>query len=74
MDFLQKRDYHDSYVEYQSKLLTQFDRMSGEYNFHLIDATRNVHQVFVDLKKGIGRLIKGMKPASTPSKSRRMGS
>ncbi len=67
MDFLRKRDYHDSYVEYQSRLLTQFDRMSGEYNFHLIDATRSVHQVFVDLKKGISRLIKGMKPVSPPS-------
>jgi dTMP kinase len=67
MDFLRKRDYHDSYVEYQSRLLTQFDRMSGEYNFHLIDATRSVHQVFVDLKNGISRLIKGMKPVSPPS-------
>jgi dTMP kinase len=67
MDFLRKRDYHDSYVEYQSRLLTQFDRMSGEYNFHLVDATRNVHQVFVDLKKGISRLVKDMKPVSPPS-------
>ena len=38
--------------------------MSGKYNFHLIDATRSVHDVFVDLKDGIRRLIKGMKPAS----------
>jgi dTMP kinase len=67
MDFLHKRDYHDSYVEYQSRLLTQFDRMSGEYDFHLIDATRSVHQVFVDLKKGISRLVKGMKPVSPHS-------
>ena len=67
MDFLRTRDYHDSYVEYQSRLLTQFDRMSGEYNFHLVDATRSVHQVFVDLKNGISRLIKGMKPVSPPT-------
>jgi dTMP kinase len=71
MDFLPTRDYHDSYVEYQSRLLTQFDRMSGEYNFHLVDATRSVHQVFVDLKTGITRLLKGMKPASPLPSSRR---
>lgn len=70
MDFLHKRDYHDSYVEYQSRLLTQFDHMSGEYNFHLIDATRSVHQVFVDLKDGISRVVKGMKPAPTSRKAR----
>jgi dTMP kinase len=70
MDFLRQRDYHDSYVEYQSRLLTQFDHMSGEYNFHLIDATRGIHQVFVDLKEGIARLIKGMKPVSPPTIAR----
>lgn len=66
MDFLRKRDYHDSYVEYQSKLLAQFDTMSSEYDFHLVDATRDVLQVFVDLKNGISKLVKGMKPASPP--------
>jgi dTMP kinase len=70
MDFLRKRDYHDSYVEYQSRLLAQFDRMSAQYDFHLVDATRSVHHVFVDLKQGISRLIKGMKPISPPSQKR----
>jgi dTMP kinase len=64
MDFLSHRQYYESYVEYQSQLLAQFDEMSAEFGFHLIDATRSVLDVFVDLKNGIGRLIKGMKPAS----------
>jgi dTMP kinase len=64
MDFLRQRDYYESYVEYQSQMFDQFDRMSGEFNFHLIDANRSVHDVFIDLKRGISRLVKGMKPIS----------
>ena len=64
MDFLHRRDYYESYVEYQSSILDQFDAMIGEYDFHLVDATRSVRDVFVDLKSGIKRLVKGMKPAS----------
>jgi dTMP kinase len=72
MDFSGKRDYYESYVEYQSRVLDQFDKMVSEYDFHLIDATRNVHDVFSDLKKGIHKLIKGMKPAS-PRISKKRG-
>ena len=64
MDFMQRRDYYESYVEYQSQMIDQFDKMSGEYDFHLVDATRSIHDVFVDLRKGIHKLIKGMRPAS----------
>ncbi len=64
MDFLHQRDHYESYVEYQSRMLDQFDEMSGEFNFYLIDATRSIHDVFIDLKRGINRLVKGMKLAS----------
>lgn len=64
MDFLHKRDYYESYVEYQSQIIAQFDSMSAQYNFHLIDARRNVHDVFVDLQDGIRKLIAGMKLVS----------
>jgi dTMP kinase len=64
MDFLHKRDYYESYCEYQSRIIDQFDSMASHYNFHLVDATRTVHQVFADLKKGIHKLVRGMKPVS----------
>jgi dTMP kinase len=71
MDFLQKSDYYESYVEYQTRIIEQFDGMASEFDFHLIDATRNVHDVFADLSKAIHKLIKGMKPVSphVPKKS-----
>jgi dTMP kinase len=64
MDFLRKRDYYESYVEYQGKLLAQFDAMGSEFDFHLIDARRSVHDVFVELRHNISKLIQGMKPRS----------
>jgi dTMP kinase len=64
MDFMHRRDYYESYVEYQGRMIEQFDAMSSEYNFHLIDATRSIHDVFIDLKNGIHKLVKGMRPAS----------
>jgi dTMP kinase len=66
MDFLRRRDYYESYVEYQSQIIAQFDTMAEEFGFHLIDATRNVYEVFVDLRNGITKLTKGMKPSSPP--------
>lgn len=64
MDFLHKGDYYENYIEYQSRVIAQFDEMAGEFDFHIIDATRSVHEVFVDLSRGIKKLIKGMKPGS----------
>ena len=64
MDFLHKRDYYESYVAYQTRIIEQFDTMAGEFDFHQVDATRQVHDVFSDLKKGIHRMIRRMKPAS----------
>jgi dTMP kinase len=64
MDFLRKRDYYESYVEYQGKLLAQFDAMGSEFGFHLIDARRSVHDVFVELRRNISKLIQGMRPRS----------
>jgi dTMP kinase len=64
MDFLPQRDYYESYVEYQSCIIAQFDDMADEFDFHLIDAMRSVHDVFVDLKNGIAKLVRGMEPSS----------
>jgi dTMP kinase len=63
MDFLHQSDYYECYVEYQSRIIAEFDAMGSQYNFDLVDATRTVHDVFVDLKNGISRLVRDMKPA-----------
>jgi dTMP kinase len=70
MDFLRAQDYYDNYVEYQSRVIAQFDSMADEFDFRIVDATRSVHDVFVDLRKGIKKLIKGMKPSSPKTPKR----
>jgi dTMP kinase len=64
-DLLGNQGYYENYVEYQSRVIAQFDSMAKEFDFQIVDATRNVHDVFVDLRKDITKLIKGMKPRSS---------
>lgn len=62
VDFLKGRDYYESYIEYQTRLIAQFDAMADEFNFMRIDANQGIHEVFLTLKKEINALIKEMKP------------
>jgi dTMP kinase len=64
MDFLPNRDYYDAYVEYQTRLLAQFEAMVEEYDFHRIDATRSIREVFQDLTAQIEALLADMKPVA----------
>ena len=50
MDYLSHRDYYDAFVEYQTRLLAQFEAMVEEYDFHRIDATQSIREVFQELK------------------------
>ncbi len=62
MDFLPGRNYYDSYIEYQTNLIAQFDAIAEEFEMVHVDANRSIHDVFTDLRSEIGNLIKGMKP------------
>jgi len=46
MDFLTRRDYYESYIEYQTQLLAQFDAIADEFGFVRIDANRSIREVF----------------------------
>jgi dTMP kinase len=62
-DFLKGHDYYDSYVEYQTRLIDQFDAMVGEFGFEIIDANESILNVFKLLKTSIQETIKEMKPS-----------
>lgn len=59
MDLNLGEDFYDSFVEYQRRLLREFDRMSGEYGFRVIDASRTVRRVASDLRRAVSRVIDG---------------
>jgi len=72
MDFLSGRDYYDAFVEYQGRLLAQFEVMVDEYDFCRINATRSIREVFQDLKDSIQELLVDMKPVSAARAEREL--
>ncbi len=57
MDLHNAGDYYESFVGYQKLMLREFDRMSGEYGFRVVDASRPVRRVASDLRRAVGRLV-----------------
>src|SRR5687767_1821132 len=56
MDLGLANDYYDSFIAYQKLLLKEFDRMSGEYGFHVLDASRPLKRTSAALRRSIARL------------------
>jgi dTMP kinase len=65
MDLGLANDYYDSFITYQKLLVKEFDRMSGEYGFHVVDASRPLKRVAAALRRSITPLIQ--EPASQAS-------
>lgn len=57
MDMRVGEDYYDSFIGYQKLLLREFDRMIGEYGFHVIDASRPVRRVATSLRRAVKGLL-----------------
>ena len=57
MDLHLGSDYYDSFVAYQKLLLREFDRMSGEYGFQMIDTGRPIRRVAAELRRAVKRVI-----------------
>jgi dTMP kinase len=53
MDMRFGEDFYDSFVEYQKRILKEFDTMTKEFNFKAIDASKNFEEINRDLKQGI---------------------
>jgi dTMP kinase len=50
MDLHLGDDMYESFVEYQNRIMAQFDQMVEGYGFRVIDASRPIEAVFADLK------------------------
>ena len=53
MDLRLGDDFYDSFVAYQKKMLAEFDRMSEEFNFNVVTASRSFAETNRKLKEGI---------------------
>lgn len=63
MDICAGDDIYENYRAYQTQLLEQFRAIGKEYKFTVIDANRPVQEIFVDLRKHLGPILKDMRPA-----------
>jgi len=61
MDLGLGNDYYDSFIAYQKLLLKEFDRMTGEYGFQIIDASRPVRRVASKLRRWVSKVIEANK-------------
>lgn len=67
MDMHLGGDFYDSFVAYQTRMLTVFDRMSTEYGFRVVNASRSAKRVAADLRRSVARLLD--EPTSRPPMS-----
>jgi len=57
MDIGFSGNLYKSFVQYQTHILEEFDRMIGEFEFTVVDALRSVNQVNRDLKIEIEKFL-----------------
>jgi dTMP kinase len=62
MDLYRGDDIFGNWQQYQTALIDQFRAIGAEYNFITIDANRSVREIFVDLRKRLAPIVRGMKP------------
>ena len=63
MDVHLGQDFYESFIEYQTRMLKVFDRMSGEYGFQVLDASTSVRRVAARLRRAVTRVIESEAPA-----------
>ena len=57
MDLHLGEDLYDSFIAYQTKLLEVFDRLTSEYGFQVLNASRSVRSVSADLRHAITKVL-----------------
>ena len=68
MDLRLGEDVYDSFIEYQKSLLKEFDKMTSEFEFQVIDAAKGFDETNRALKQGIIAIIES---EESEEKSRR---
>ena len=65
MDLHLGEDLYESFVEYQKRMMGQFDKMVEDYGFKVIDASHSIDQVFTDLKAQMLELLHTDRPTAS---------
>lgn len=63
LDFQEETDLYKSFVRYQERQLNVFDDLAAAHGFHVVDARREIADVFADLKEGVRAVVATMEGA-----------
>lgn len=61
LDFQEEKDVFQSFTRYQERLLAVFEEMARVYRFDMIEANREIADVFTDVKSRVIHLLSGMR-------------
>lgn len=70
MDLHLGEDFYDSFIEYQTRMLKVFDRMTEEYDFDVINASRTIRRVAADLRRAVEKVIDTPRTVTSRTRSR----
>lgn len=59
MDLHMGQDLFDSFVNYQSALIAEYDRLSKEFGFEVVDARKSVEEIHDSIKESVKGILKG---------------
>ncbi|MCJ7519221.1 MAG: thymidylate kinase [Anaerolineaceae bacterium] len=57
MDIIKADNLYDSFVQYQTCMIDQFDQMAKEYKFHVIDANQSVKEINSDIREHLQKIL-----------------
>ena len=57
MDILKLGNMYDSFREYQSRMIEQFDKMAKEFNFHVINANHSIKKTNKEIMANIQPIL-----------------
>ena len=57
MDIIKADNLFDSFVQYQTCMIDQFDQMAKEYKFRVIDANKSVKEINSNIKEQLQKIL-----------------
>ena len=57
MDMHMGQDLFDSFVNYQSTLISEYDKLAKEFNFEVIDARKNVEEIQEKIREKVKEIL-----------------
>ena len=69
MDLRLEEEFHDSFIEYQKRILNEFDKMIKEFGFHAVEAARSRQAGNRELKQGILAVLEDEEPENKPRRN-----